>query len=282
MHGTQGVVCDGCQLNSSQMEKPSRNSQPNTSLALARVTALSRIHHALVDHFTCSTWTLCWFLHPSPFSLPHTILTSLSVFPPASVFLYTRKWLVLSLKVSKAFCKQLWWMQERVCRMNFIFEIQRLCSILLVEVWNTVESLHKMYILSDDPVAVSNTAEHFKENCLHHCHSPKSLTIDLLPNYGPGTSKRYRKPVTTDNTVISNCEKRNFRCSSDLAEAKIYLFAVLVIFDMPSTNHFFWPFYSQVGITMVLEGFLGCLWQRFRRLGPLKIGLVILGNLRKC
>ena len=81
--------------------------------------------------------------------------------------------------------------------------------------------------------------------------------IDLLPNYGPGTSKRYRKPVTTGNTVISNCEKRNFRRSSDLAEAKIYLFAVLVIVDMPSTNHFFWSFCSQVGITMVLEGFSG-------------------------
>ena len=53
-------------------------------------------------------------------------------------------------------------------------------------------------------------------------------TIDLLPNYGPSTSKRYRKPVTTGNTVIFNCEKRNFRRSSDLAEAKIYLFAVLV------------------------------------------------------
>ena len=26
----------------------------------------------------------------------------------------------------------------------------------------TFESLHKMYILSDDPVAVSNTAEHFQ------------------------------------------------------------------------------------------------------------------------
>ena len=81
--------------------------------------------------------------------------------------------------------------------------------------------------------------------------------IDLLPNYGPGTSKRYRKPVTTGNTVISNCEKRNFRRSSDLAEAKIYLFAVLVIFDIPSTKHFFWSFCSQVGITMVLEGFSG-------------------------
>ena len=81
--------------------------------------------------------------------------------------------------------------------------------------------------------------------------------IDLLPNYGPGTSKRYRKPVTTGNTVISNCEKRNFRRSSDLAKAKIYLFAVLVIFDMPSTNHFFWSFCSQVGITMVLEGLSG-------------------------
>ena len=43
----------------------------------------------------------------------------------------------------------------------------------------------------------------------------------------------------------------------DLAEAKIYLFAILVIFDMPSTNHFFWSFCSQVGIAMVLEGFSG-------------------------
>ena len=85
----------------------------------------------------------------------------------------------------------------------------------------------------------------------------RKVRIDLLPNYGPGTSKRYRKPVTTGNTVISNCEKRNFRRSSDHAEAKIYLFAILVIFDMPSTNHFFWSFCSQVGITMVLEGFSG-------------------------
>ena len=47
------------------------------------------------------------------------------------------------------------------------------------------------------------------------------LGIDLLPNYGPGTSKRYRKPVTTGNTVISNCEKRIFRRSSYLTETKI-------------------------------------------------------------
>ena len=74
----------------------------------------------------------------------------------------------------------------------------------------------------------------------HWCHKRLHVPIDLLPNYGPGTSKRYRKPVTTGNTVIFYCEKRNFRRSSDLAEAKIYLFAVLVIFDMHSTNHFFW------------------------------------------
>ena len=93
-----------------------------------------------------------------------------------------------------------------------------------------------------------------------YCKTAESTSwasIDLLPNYGPGTSKRYRKPVTTGNTVISNWEKRIFRRSSDLAEAKIYLFAVLVIFDMPSTNHFFWSFCSQVGITMVLERFCG-------------------------
>ena len=118
--------------------------------------------------------------------------------------------------------------------------------------------------------------------------------IDLLPNYGPGTSKRYRKPVTTDNTVISNCEKRNFRRSSDLVEAKIYLFAVLVILDMPSTNHFFWFFLltsrHNGGFGGVLWGVcfrtlsavVSRFWQLFRRLGPLKIGLVILGNLRKC
>ena len=81
--------------------------------------------------------------------------------------------------------------------------------------------------------------------------------IDLSPNYGPGTSKRYRKPVTTGNTVIFNCEKRNFRRSSDLAEAKLYLSAVLVIFDKHSTNHFFRSLCSQVGIMMVLEGFSG-------------------------
>ena len=48
------------------------------------------------------------------------------------------------------------------------------------------------------------------------------MCIDILPNYGPGTSKRYRKPVTTGNTVIFYCEKRNFRRSSDLAVANIY------------------------------------------------------------
>ena len=85
------------------------------------------------------------------------------------------------------------------------------------------------------------------------------MEIDLLPNYGPGTSKRYRKPVTTGNTVIFNCERRNFRRSSDLVEAEIYLFAVLVIFGMHSTNHFFGSFCSQVGIMMVLEGFSGVL-----------------------
>ena len=89
-------------------------------------------------------------------------------------------------------------------------------------------------------------------------YSDYVCTTDLLPNFGPGTSKRYRKPVTTGNTVISKCEKRNFRRSSDLAEAKIYLFAFLVIFDMPSANHFFRSFCSQVAMTMVLVGVLKC------------------------
>ena len=77
--------------------------------------------------------------------------------------------------------------------------------------------------------------------------------IDPVPSSGPGTSKWYKKPVTTGNTVISFCEKRDFPRSSGLAQAKIYLLVVLVIFDMPSTNHFFWSFCSQVGMTMVLQ-----------------------------
>ena len=84
--------------------------------------------------------------------------------------------------------------------------------------------------------------------------NPIGLWIDFLPTYGLGTSKQCRKLVTTGNTVISNCEKRNFRCSSALSEEKFYLCAFLVIFDMPSTNHFFRSFCSQVGMTMVLVG----------------------------
>ena len=57
----------------------------------------------------------------------------------------------------------------------------------------------------------------FHKYCTLPGHCACRYAIDLLPNYGPGTSKRYRKPVTTGNTVISNCEKRNFRRSSDLA-----------------------------------------------------------------
>ena len=81
------------------------------------------------------------------------------------------------------------------------------------------------------------------------------ISTDLLPNYGPGTSRRYSKPVTTGYTVISNSQTRNFLRSSDLAEAKIYLFAALVIFDMPCIDHFFRSFCSQVGMAMVLVGF---------------------------
>ena len=87
---------------------------------------------------------------------------------------------------------------------------------------------------------------------------PRYTLIDLLPNYGPGTSKRYREPVTTGNSVISICEKRNFRRSSDLAEPKLYRFSVLVVFDMPSTNHFFWPFPHKSAWQWFWWGFLGC------------------------
>ena len=59
----------------------------------------------------------------------------------------------------------------------------------------------------------------------------------------------------TENRQHSHFQLReeNFQRSSDLAVAKIYLF------DMPTTNHFFWLFCSQVGMTMVLVGFSGVL-----------------------
>ena len=121
-----------------------------------------------------------------------------------------------------------------------------------------------------EPILTDNTLQHVvitlniavkkggKEAAwLNTSHRTEDNSIDRLPNYGPGTSKRYRKLETTGNTVISDCEKRNFRRSSDLAEGKIYLFAIPVVFDMPSTDHFFWSFWSQVGMTMVLVGFSG-------------------------
>ena len=57
-----------------------------------RVTAVSRIHQALVDHFNASSaWTLRWFLPPPPPtptpSLTHNIYFSSFFFLPASVFL---------------------------------------------------------------------------------------------------------------------------------------------------------------------------------------------------
>ena len=105
--------------------------------------------------------------------------------------------------------------------------------------------------------------------------------------------KQSRKQVTTGNTVISNCEKRNIQRSSDLAEAKIYLLANLVIFDMPYTSHLFWSFCSQVSMTMVLGGdfsavsfqmlraIVSKIWHSFRRLRDLKSGLVISNQPKK-
>ena len=70
-------------------------------------------------------------------------------------------------------------MQERIilCGINFISEIQVLCSIACwLKSFTAVESLHKVCFLNNDPL--SNIEEHFKENCLHRCYSQiRSLTI---------------------------------------------------------------------------------------------------------
>ena len=78
----------------------------------------------------------------------------------------------------------------------------------------------------------------------------------------------YRKSETTSNTVISNCEKRNFRRSSDLAEAKIYLFAVLQelsLICLPLTVSFglfahksAWPWFWLVLLGCLFSNALSC------------------------
>ena len=83
-------------------------------------------------------------------------------------------------------------------------------------------------------------------------------SIDLLHKYGTGTSKWYKEPVTTDNTVVSNCEKKDFRRSSGLAEAKFPCLPYL--YDMPSTNHFFDIFAQKSASQWFWWGFLGCLF----------------------
>ena len=114
-----------------------------------RALTLSRILQALVEHFSSSNHR-CQLDPPGsrrslrkpprlsfllvsarfPFSLSlslhRTIPTFLCIFPFCICFLLTS---VLLLKVTKPVCNPLWWMHECVCGINFIFEIEVLCSI---------------------------------------------------------------------------------------------------------------------------------------------------------
>ena len=83
---------------------------------------------------------------------------------------------VLLLKVTKPFCNPLWWMQECVCGINFIFEIEVLCSIAC---WLRFELTLKVCINCISWMMTRCSEQHWGkfQNCLHHCHSHKSLTI---------------------------------------------------------------------------------------------------------
>ena len=77
---------------------------------------------------------------------------------------------VLLLKVTKPFCNPLWWMQGCVCGINFIFEIEVLCSIAC---WVRSEPPLKVcincisWMMTRCSESVTNIEENFKENCLH-------------------------------------------------------------------------------------------------------------------
>ena len=119
----------------------------------SRVATLSRIHQALVEHFSRSSYrcqldppgsrwllrkpTRLRFLLVSARSPPPPPL-SLSLSPPQNTYLslyfsFLHLFSFINVcpfaKVTKPFCNPLWWMHECVCGINFIFAIEVLCSI---------------------------------------------------------------------------------------------------------------------------------------------------------
>ena len=120
--------------------------------------------------------------------------------------------------------------------------------------------------------------------------------IDLLPNYGPGTSKRYRKPVLRTTQSFPIARRETFDVHQILLKLKFTCLPFLLsLICLPLTISFgrfahksacmydnrfggvFWGVCFRTLGAVVLR-----FWQSLRRLRPLKIGLVILTNLRKC
>ena len=129
--------------------------------SLAWLTAVSGIHQALVDHCASSRLELFAGFCPILFL---SLSLSLSLSPSHNTYLslhfsflhpfsFINVCVVHLLKVIKPVCNPLWWMQERVCGINFIFEIQVLCSIACwLKSLTAIESLHKLCFLNNDPL----------------------------------------------------------------------------------------------------------------------------------
>ena len=106
-------------------------------------------------------------------------------------------------------------------------------------------------------------------HCQLFIHTPPptpTLPIDILPNYDQGTSKQAaqnRQLWATQSFSIVISKTFDIHQIDVLLQLK-YLFAVLVIFKMASTDHFFGSICSQVDLTMILVGFSGVIV--FRRL----------------
>ena len=116
----------------------------------SRVVTLSRIHQSLVVHFSSSSYR-CQLDPPGsrrslrkPTRLSFLLVSARSPPPPPSLSPSQNTYLSLYFsflhlfsfikvcpfaKVTKPFCNPLWWMHECVYGINFIFEIEVLCSI---------------------------------------------------------------------------------------------------------------------------------------------------------
>ena len=164
MLGMQRMVCDFCQLKSSHlMEKTIRHSQPHPPGS--RRTLLWHKSSLSVGSTRLSPITsqspsleLSAGFCPSPppplsLSLHRTIATFLCIFSFLHLFSFINVCPFAKSYKALLLYNPLWWMQECVCGINFIFEIEVLCSIAC---WLRSEPPLKvcinLYFLNDDPL----------------------------------------------------------------------------------------------------------------------------------